>query len=516
MSSLASTAHLIDRVPVAAARRTSLSATLPALLEFLFVAAAILALLPSFDRVARFGDGRDGRFLDHGLVVAGLPEPLLAGVCRSHGELAHETLRRALCSAEWLSMRASTPAGRTLDPPPALARALAQAALAFAEPLRAARARIAALPRDAEPLPGGGDPLDAAAAIEDEIDPFVRRYRLDGDEPAIPEPLRCLLRWTQATPARAPTDAADVATRADAFLLLAAAVDGRAATGPLAADAALPRAGPAASRSVPRHRRLARGDRRPDGRRPTGRRRRAQERRDARRRALGRRCSGDWRWRSATSSSSGAGGRDNAASASAPRSLTWAAAGWLAARALAARPATRAFVPARADASLAHAPAAFVVALAVAGALVLVGAALAAWRRRGLAPPALATQSMSSRVGYAGFVLATGLGALVLLDLSFHGHFGNRYLALYHQGHLWLGMLVVLSVRRCSCVATSPGPSPGCSRCSAKRRGARSLRVGRRRRSPSPRAATLAALLGVRPRPRAHGASSRPSSAASG
>jgi cell division protein FtsW (lipid II flippase) len=49
---------------------------------------------------------------------------------------------------------------------------------------------------------------------------------------------------------------------------------------------------------------------------------------------------------------------------------------------------------------------------------------------------------MASRVGYPGFVLMTGVGWLLLLDLSANGHFGNRYLALYHQGHLWLGMLI--------------------------------------------------------------------------
>ncbi len=37
----------------------------------------------------------------------------------------------------------------------------------------------------------------------------------------------------------------------------------------------------------------------------------------------------------------------------------------------------------------------------------------------------------------------TGVGWLLLLDLSANGHFGNRYLALYHQGHLWLGMLIM-------------------------------------------------------------------------
>jgi cell division protein FtsW (lipid II flippase) len=58
---------------------------------------------------------------------------------------------------------------------------------------------------------------------------------------------------------------------------------------------------------------------------------------------------------------------------------------------------------------------------------------------------------MSSRIGYPGLVLATGAGWLILLDLSLGGHAGNRYLALYHQGHLWLAMLalsVLLFARR--------------------------------------------------------------------
>jgi hypothetical protein len=40
-------------------------------------------------------------------------------------------------------------------------------------------------------------------------------------------------------------------------------------------------------------------------------------------------------------------------------------------------------------------------------------------------------------------VLLTGLGWLLLLELSANGHPSNRYLALYHQGHLWLGMTVL-------------------------------------------------------------------------
>jgi len=102
----------------------------------------------------------------------------------------------------------------------------------------------------------------------------------------------------------------------------------------------------------------------------------------------------------------------------------------------------------RADAAWNSAPGAFVLALAGAAAALAI-AALA--RPRSLPRPMRVTQSMSSRIGYPGFVLATGLGALILLDLSLAGHAGNRYLALYHQGHLWLAMLalsVLLFARR--------------------------------------------------------------------
>ena len=49
-------------------------------------------------------------------------------------------------------------------------------------------------------------------------------------------------------------------------------------------------------------------------------------------------------------------------------------------------------------------------------------------------------QQIASSFAYPGLVFATGVGWLLLLDLSANGHLGNRYLALYHQGHLWLGM----------------------------------------------------------------------------
>ena len=78
-------------------------------------------------------------------------------------------------------------------------------------------------------------------------------------------------------------------------------------------------------------------------------------------------------------------------------------------------------------------------------------------RRDPVLDAAAPAQAMSSRIGYAGLVLATGLGWLLLLDLSAYAHRTNRYLALYHQGHLWLGLLVfslLLFLRR-------PDPAAG-------------------------------------------------------
>ena len=116
----------------------------------------------------------------------------------------------------------------------------------------------------------------------------------------------------------------------------------------------------------------------------------------------------------------------------------WAIAAWLA-RVPWPLVEARAFEPARQEAALDSAPAAFVLVLGAA-ALVLLGWAMV--RRRAEVAPICAAQTMGSRIGYAGLVLATGLGWLLLLDLSAHGHPVNRYLALYHQGHLWLGMTV--------------------------------------------------------------------------
>lgn len=55
-------------------------------------------------------------------------------------------------------------------------------------------------------------------------------------------------------------------------------------------------------------------------------------------------------------------------------------------------------------------------------------------------------QTLASRIGYAGFVLLTGFGWIVLLDLSAQGHRHNRFLGLYHQGVLWGAFLLLTLV----------------------------------------------------------------------
>jgi len=99
----------------------------------------------------------------------------------------------------------------------------------------------------------------------------------------------------------------------------------------------------------------------------------------------------------------------------------------------------RAFDPAATSESLFAIPT-FVLALLGAALLVLVASV---WLQARMPS---APQIPSSRFGYAGLVLATGIGWLLLLDLSANANFSNRYLALYHQGHLWLGMLTLTIV----------------------------------------------------------------------
>ena len=78
-------------------------------------------------------------------------------------------------------------------------------------------------------------------------------------------------------------------------------------------------------------------------------------------------------------------------------------------------------------------PAGFVIAMLAGAALLLAASPWLPRREPERSVPA-------SSLAYPGMVAATGLGWLVLLDLSANGVAANRYLALYHHGHLWLGM----------------------------------------------------------------------------
>jgi cell division protein FtsW (lipid II flippase) len=419
-------------------RRHRLRGAIAPLVELLAVLAAIAALLPAFERVAEFGDGRDARYAEAGFRVDGLPEPVLPSICADHAALAEAPVRERLCGR----VDAKSPAPpATL--PTALTQATARAAQAFNAPVLDAQLRLNAL--RLQQREGIGDLRDVAgamAAIEADIRPYVERFRLDAAGDAGPLPLACALRWAQAGVAGDDNPTA----RANAVLLFAAALDGRAATAGLAAQATLP----AAPRSAPPCEAggiaaLSASAALMDEARQSL----SHARKNEAMRAL--LASAGWQWagamllglgflvwsRRAVSPLAGMAGA----------LAVWAIAAWFA-RVPWPLASARAFEPARLEAPLGSAPAGFVLAFGAAAALLL---ACAMARRRADAVTTDAAQTMSSRIGYAGLVLATGLGWLLLLDLSAHGHPVNRYLALYHQGHLWLGLLVfslLLFVRR--------------------------------------------------------------------
>jgi cell division protein FtsW (lipid II flippase) len=118
---------------------------------------------------------------------------------------------------------------------------------------------------------------------------------------------------------------------------------------------------------------------------------------------------------------------------------TWAFAAWAGRVPWPLSP-DRALVLGRADARWDAMPAGFVVALIAIASVLL---AISPWVAK---PSSSVRQSLATRFGYPGFVAATGIGWLLLIDLSANGPQANRYLALYHHGHLWLAMLVLTSV----------------------------------------------------------------------
>jgi hypothetical protein len=420
-------------------QRRRYAGTLPALWEFLLVAAAIAILLPEFDHVAGFGAGRDQRYADPGVQVAALPDPALPGLCARYAALAEADVRRQLCGSI-----EGDPTASLAQLPPELSLTLSRAASAFLAPVKDAQARLTELRlRQREGFDGVREVADAIAAVEGGIQPFIERFRIAGTDASAPLALQCAERWADAVFAGSPgsglADTGPMVPRANAVLLLAAALDGRAAVESVAGAAALPaptvrpapgcELGGVATLS-------AAAALMADARQSA-----ANARKNEAMRMLLR--SAGWQWAGAMLLGYGLmvwSRRARSSTLGVALSLAlWTVAAWVV-RVPWPLAGSREFEPVRVDPSLWSPPSTALAWLGAIAALLFVAAAL-------VRPKGAATrprpQAMSSRAGYAGLVLSTGLGWLLLLDLSANAHAGNRYLALYHQGHLWLGMLIL-------------------------------------------------------------------------
>lgn len=408
------------------ADRSSKASGTSGLVEGALSVLAVLALLPAFAALADAPHGRDQRFAQPQFAVRGLPDPVLPQVCRSHGALASAPVRERLCASTEFAQ-----ANPLQHPPVALADAAARTQKAFMHPVEQADGRLSAL--RLQQREGVGELLavgDAMASIDADLQPFLARYAIERPHGALP--LRCAMFALAAQPA--PPGAGS----ADAILLTAAALDGHRGTAMLLKTHPLPesRSPEAACADAS----LAEELLRLAGLMSDARQAHAQAAKNEAMRSLLQ--SAGWQWAAwmlvmlaflRWSRRAVAPIRGIAAALA-----TWAALAWVA-RVPWPLAADRSFVPARVQQDWLSSPAPFVLALLVAALI------LAVLARRTPAATTVTAQTMASRLGFPGFVLASGLGWLLLLDLSAHAHAANRYLALYYQGHLWLA-LVTLSV----------------------------------------------------------------------
>lgn len=404
----------------------------PLLVEAGLVLAAVWVLFPGFAILAQNDTGRDGRFAEQGLAVRGLPDPMLPELCKSYGALAEEVVRDRLCA------RTSLGSERVLRMPRALERANVRATQAFLVPLQAAMARRIELRRQQQDGAGDllklGDAIDVAAA---DVQPFLERYQMNSDTAGGPRPLDCALESVEHAIGDAVAHSTPVgnALAANAILLLGAAFDGKPATQATAAAATLSNTRAVSARCDGLEMRdaiVAASAIMADARAaPLG-----ATKNEAMRDLL---HTARWQW----AGWAGLGlvllhlarRRRTPAVGVAVAIAAWAGAAWIG-RVPWPLDAGNALVLGSDSAALFSTPANFVIALAVAALCLL---AAAPWLRRGWATT---PQREGSILAYPGLVLLTGLGWLILLDLSANGHFGTRYLALYHQGHLWLGMFI--------------------------------------------------------------------------
>ena len=421
--------------PVAADRVGTAGNSWPLVFEALLTVLAIALLLPRFFILAANVEGRDGRFAVEPIAVAALPAPVLSDVCAMYGALAEPLVRERLCRRTPTSNERK----RVEHVPLPLSAASAQTKAAFGAPLSTARARIAEL--QAQQREGAGDVLQTGDAIEGAqaaIRPYVQRYAIDAAYAPMPLPLACaydVVAAALATSGSARGAEAREAARANGIVLLAAAFDGDGRASALAQHALLPdvpRGNRPSCQTLPLAETLGRAAALMADARHAA---QNSVKNDAMRALL---KSAGLQWAAAMLLGLlllNLSRRRNLAGAGMALSLAvWAVAAW-AARVPWPFATDRGFVLAREGALPLAPPAPFVLALlALAGVMAIVAATLRKPLRTG-------AQTIGTRIGYPGFVVATGIGWLLLLDLSSNANPGNRYLALYHQGHLWLAML---------------------------------------------------------------------------
>lgn len=435
--------------------------SLSALVELMALLAVIVLLWPGFERIAQFGEGRDHRYAATGVEVSGLPPPVLPRLCESLAAAAEPTLREAACGAlaprwrkllneaqRWLPGRdAATQQAPSVPStlPPLLHQALRLSAQAFAAPLLEAQAQRQAWQlRQQQGLGDLRANADAVAAIDADLRPYIERFQL-GEQSAEsgPRPLQCAAQASQSM-----LSSGNSSERAEALLRLAAALDGRplqlaeqqpsrmglrrTAHAPQQASSTTPEQGTGTRCGDAEAAYAASTTLMAEVRQSL-----LRSQKNEAMRALP--AQAGWQWvvaivlgyaallasRHGLSPLAGSGAV----------LLAWSAAAW-AARVLWPLSGQRSFEPARLGTAWDTAPANFVLLLGGLGLLLLAASTL----RR--APSALRPrQAMSSRLGFPGLALALGIGWQVGLDLSAHGHAANRYLALYQQGHLWLGLM---------------------------------------------------------------------------
>jgi len=406
------------------------------LTEVILVMMVIGALVPRFMTLGFQDTGRDGRFAEAIVTVRDLPDPVLPRLCASEGALAEPAVRARLCG----TVRAPVPPARVDRIPPLLVNANARAKQAFAGPLQEVQARIAELQGNARE--GDDDVLAAANAIEAldaEVQPFIKRYSIDASSASGPVPLACA--YAQVEGALTDVGRSSIPGRemryANALLLLGAALDGVRATSALASAAALPAVGGASRRACPGldlgSALSATSTLMDDARTASSRLAKNEAMRGLLR-------SAGWQW--ATWALAGLlllnlSRRKNSACLGTALALAvWAAAAWLGRVPWPLAP-VHSLVLGRPSDDFLSPPADFVVSLLGAAVVILAGTR---WLRK---PLASGTQRAASVFAYPALILATGIGFLLVLDLSANGPPGNRYLALYHQGHLWFGMMVL-------------------------------------------------------------------------